>query len=95
MDITIVLLAAVSGYLLGSLSFARIVTSFAGPDKKVKERTEAYIEGSDNPIILDTVSATSVSMVAGSRLGFLTYVLDMLKVFVPVLVLKQVFPGEP
>ena len=95
MDITIVLLAAVAGYLLGSLSFARIVTSFAGPDKKVKERTEAYIEGSDNPIILDTVSATSVSMVAGSRLGFLTYVLDMLKVFVPVLVLKQVFPGEP
>jgi len=94
-DVTIALLAAVVGYLLGSLSFARIVTSFAGPDKKVRERTEAYIEGSENPIILETVSATSVSMVAGSRLGFLTYLLDMLKVFVPVLVFRKLFPSEP
>jgi len=95
MDPLIVIAAAAGGYLLGSLSFARIVTSFAGPEKRVKERTEAYLEGSENPIILDTVSATSVSMVAGSKLGFLTYVLDMLKVFVPVLVLKKIFPGEP
>jgi glycerol-3-phosphate acyltransferase PlsY len=95
MDPLIVIAAAAAGYLLGSLSFARIVTSFAGPEKRVKERTEVYLEGSENPIILDTVSATSVSMVAGSKLGFLTYVLDMLKVFVPVLVLKKIFPGEP
>lgn len=95
MDVTIALLAAAAGYLLGSLSFARIVTSFAGPDKRVQERTEARLEGSENPLILDTVSATSVSMVAGSRLGFLTYVLDMLKVFIPVMVFKNVFPGEP
>jgi hypothetical protein len=35
------------------------------------------------------VSATSVSAQLGSRLGFTTYLLDMLKILVPALVLKQ------
>jgi glycerol-3-phosphate acyltransferase PlsY len=39
---------------------------------------------------LKTVSASSVSVQLGSRLGFATYVLDVLKILLPTLVLKNV-----
>jgi glycerol-3-phosphate acyltransferase PlsY len=95
MDITIAALAAAGGYLIGSLSFARIVSALAGYGMKGPENVEARVEGMATSVRLDTVSATSVSIKAGPRLGFLTYVLDVLKVFIPVFILKKVFPGEP
>ena len=95
MNVDLILLAAIGGYLLGSLSFARIVTALAGPGKRVPEETEAKIKESPHSLRLTTVSATSVSLTAGPRLGFLTYLLDMTKVFIPVLVLKKLYPGDP
>lgn len=95
MDIMIAALAAAGGYLIGSLSFARIVSALAGYGMKGPENVEARVEGMATSVRLDTVSATSVSIKAGPRLGFLTYVLDVLKVFIPVFILKKVFPGEP
>ena len=95
MTATPALLAALGGYLIGSLSFARIVTALAGYGRGFTENAEARIEGTDNALRLDTVSATSVSLKAGPRLGFLTYVLDVLKVFVPVFVLSRLFPDQP
>jgi glycerol-3-phosphate acyltransferase PlsY len=95
MNISFVLLAALGGYLIGSLSFARIVTALAGYGKGFTENAEARIEGSEQGLRLDTVSATSVSLKAGPRLGFLTYVLDVLKVFIPVFALRQIFPDQP
>jgi glycerol-3-phosphate acyltransferase PlsY len=95
MDPLIAIAAAAGGYLVGSLSFARIVTALAGYGKGFPEDAEARIEESEKTIRLNTVSATSVSIKAGPRLGFVTYVLDVLKVFIPVLVLKKVFPDEP
>jgi len=95
MNPTLALLAAIGGYLIGSLSFARIVTALAGYGRGFTENAEVRLKGSDEGIRLDTVSATSVSLKAGPRLGFLTYVLDVLKVFVPVFTLKHVFPEQP
>ena len=95
MNVIPALLAAVGGYLLGSLSFARIVTRLAGYGTGFPENAEARIEGSETGIRLDTVSATSVSLKAGPRLGFLTYVLDVLKVFLPVFALRQFYPDQP
>jgi len=95
MNISLLLLATLGGYLIGSLSFARIVTRLAGYGRGFPENAEARIEGSEKTIRLDTVSATSVSLKAGPRLGFLTYVLDVLKVFVTVFVLKRAFPDQP
>jgi len=94
MNISLAIMAAVGGYFIGSLSFARIVTRLAGYGKGFLEDVEVRLPGSDTGARMDTVSASSVSIKAGPRLGFLTYVLDVLKVFLPVFALRQLYPDD-
>jgi glycerol-3-phosphate acyltransferase PlsY len=83
----------VTGYLIGSVSMARVVTWLFARGRYRAAPTELHLEGTDRTMHLDTVSATSVSVQLGSRLGFTTYVLDMVKILVPALVLKARYPG--
>jgi glycerol-3-phosphate acyltransferase PlsY len=85
--------AFATGYLIGSISMARTVVRLFEPGRYRDEPTELKLEGSDKSMHLSTVSASSVSVRHGSRLGFLTYVLDVLKIFVPTLILKLSFAG--
>jgi glycerol-3-phosphate acyltransferase PlsY len=94
MDWRIALLAAAVGYLVGSISWARVVARIFAPEDDITV-TELDIEGSDEKFRMDAVSATTVSIHHGSRLGFLTVVLDMLKVAIPTLVFKLLYPGDP
>lgn len=83
---------AVVGYLYGSLSMARMVIRLFSSGGTHDGPTELRLEGSDKTLHLDSVSASSVSVRHGSRLGFMTFVLDVLKIFVPTFVLKLAFP---
>ncbi|MGD8921637.1 MAG: glycerol-3-phosphate acyltransferase [Candidatus Zixiibacteriota bacterium] len=94
LNISIVVLTLVVGYLIGAVSSARIVTRLFGKGKKTVENTELSLNGSDQKMVLKTVSATSVSVHIGSKYGFLTYVLDVIKVFVPVMIVKAIYPGQ-
>jgi glycerol-3-phosphate acyltransferase PlsY len=85
------LLAAVVAYLSGSISFARLVSKIAAPQKDVT-RTEIDVKGSEEKLIMSTVSATAVSMHIGPKFGFLTVVMDMLKIAIPTLVFKRLDP---
>ena len=91
MNPTIALLAAVVGYLLGSLSFARLIGRFALPEEDIT-KTEVTVPGSDERFVMTSVSATSISMRAGPKLGCLTSILDMLKVTLPTLAFKLWYP---
>jgi glycerol-3-phosphate acyltransferase PlsY len=93
MDPLLVLLFAVGGYFVGSISAARLVTAIAAPGTAVPRETELRIERSDKTVMMQSVSATSVSANLGAKYGFITYVIDVLKVFIPVFVLKRVYPG--
>lgn len=86
---------AVGAYLIGSISFARVVSAIFAPDKPVPEETVLRIDGSDKTMTMKSVSATSVSANVGPRYGFLTFVCDVLKVFIPTFLLKHYMPGEP
>lgn len=88
-----ILISAIGGYLIGSISSARIITRLFGKGKKIPETTQFGIEGSDKKIETKLVSATSVSVNIGPKFGFLTYLSDVLKVFIPVLILKLYFPN--
>ena len=88
------IVSAIGGYLIGSISSARIITRIFGKDKKVPEKTSFGIEASDKKIETKLVSATTVSVNVGAKFGFITYVLDVLKVLIPVLVLKYQFPDN-
>ena len=78
-----------AGYLVGAISMARLVTWFFARGRYRSAGTDLRLDGSDRTLELKTVSATSVSAQLGSRLGFATYVLDLLKILVPTLVLKH------
>ena len=92
MDVQLVGLSLLVGYLAGSVSMARIVSRLAAPEQKVPDVTELRLEGSEQVFRLGTVSASSVSAQHGSKLGFTVYILDMIKVIIPVVVFLRLFP---
>ena len=93
MDPLIALVAVVAGYLLGSISFARLVARRV--DRTVDVTHIVTEVGDGVTFTSDAVSATSVRMKLGKRYGLLVALLDMAKVAVPVLVLRLLYPGEP
>jgi len=95
MDPFVAIVAAVGGYLIGSVSMARIITRVVSPSTKITDKFEIGLEGSDKKLTLGTVSASWVSYHVGSKWGFLTYVLDMLKIIVPAVALRKIWPAEP
>lgn len=92
MNPLIALLAAIVGYLCGSISFARLVTRIVAPQDDIT-KTEIDIEGSEEKFDMGSVSATTVSIHVGPKFGFLTVVMDMLKIAIPTLVFKHLYPG--
>ena len=94
MDPLIALLAAIVGYLCGSISFARLVTKIVAPETDVT-KTEIGVADSEEKITMGSVSATSVSMHIGPRFGFITVVLDMLKIALPTLTFRNLYPDAP
>ncbi|MBC7251218.1 MAG: glycerol-3-phosphate acyltransferase [Anaerolineae bacterium] len=94
MNPSLALLAAVVGYLAGSISFARIVGRIVAPHEDLT-KTEIPIPDSEEKVDMGSVSATTVSMHLGPKYGFLTVVLDMLKVALPTLAFRLAYPGKP
>jgi len=94
MDPLSALLAAIAGYLCGSISFARLVTRIAAPETDVT-KTEIEVANSEEKITMGSVSATAVSMRIGPRFGLITVVLDMLKIALPTLTFRNLYPDAP
>jgi glycerol-3-phosphate acyltransferase PlsY len=90
---TTILAAALVGYVLGAISFARLVAKFAAPGEDMSS-TMMDIPGKDISIEMTSVSATSVMMHSGPKYGCLTSILDMVKVSVPTLFFMRMYPGE-
>ena len=87
MNIWIALGAALSGYLIGSLSFARIMMRLVAPGREYQKIRRA-VPGTDEQFEGHSVSANSVRVQLGSRYGCLTALLDAAKAAVPALVLR-------
>jgi glycerol-3-phosphate acyltransferase PlsY len=94
MNIFILILALLGGYFIGSISFARIIARIFSPDTDITV-THAPVEGSEQTLRMEAVSATSVRVQLGSKFGCLTSILDMGKIFLPVLALKLLYPDSP
>lgn len=85
---------AAGGYLLGSLQFARFVFAARTPGQPpVLIRTPT--KDGEAELVSHAVGATNVMIAFGPRWGMLVTFLDMAKAFVPVLVLRLLFPEEP
>ncbi|MFN2216207.1 MAG: glycerol-3-phosphate acyltransferase [Anaerolineales bacterium] len=93
MNIFIILAALITTYLIGSISFARIVTKlWSGKD--VTE-FEIPVLGTDESYKVLSIGANSVSSVLGPKAGMAVGILDILKIFLPTLIFKLLFPETP
>jgi glycerol-3-phosphate acyltransferase PlsY len=79
-------------YLIGSVSFARIVARRVIPDADISSTSLELIGGAT--IEYGGVSATAVGARTGPRWGMVVGIADMLKAFIPVLVVRLIWPDE-
>ena len=80
------------GYLIGSISFARIVTRLVA-GKNIAD-FEIPLAGSDEKYKVVSIGANSVSRELGKGWGMAAGLLDILKAFLPTLAVKLLFPAE-
>ena len=79
--------AAISGYLIGSISFSQLMLRLLGGGKELPT-IEHRITGSDAVFQSSSTGATAVRFQFGARYGCLVAILDMFKALVPALILK-------
>jgi glycerol-3-phosphate acyltransferase PlsY len=94
MSVPIALLAGLTGYLIGSFSFARLLVRIRAPGADVS-RIEHDVEGSGEVFESGSISATAVRFQLGARYGCLVAILDILKALVPTLLFKLWQPDAP
>jgi glycerol-3-phosphate acyltransferase PlsY len=90
----IAVLAGISGYLIGSLSTARMIYFLVTGSKEYQPFKET-IPHTEEKFESDLISATWVTKKLGKRYGCITSVLDMLKVALPTLFFKLLFVTHP
>jgi acyl phosphate:glycerol-3-phosphate acyltransferase len=88
----IIIIIALSSYLLGSLSMARIVTKIVAPGTNLED--VYYPNPSGEDYHLRTVSATTASIKLGPKVGGMVALLDALKGVIPVLIIRFIFPDQ-
>ena len=93
MEPGIAILALVVGYLLGSISFTRLVSKLKDPNAGL-ETIEIPVEGSDETFKITAMGASTASMKLGPKVGCAIGLLDILKVTIPTLVFRSFYPGE-
>ncbi len=94
MNYSIAILSAVVSYLIGSISFARLVTRWWTSGKDVTEH-EITLDGTDDRYKVISIGGNSVGSMLGPKAGLTVGVLDILKVFLPTLFFKLYFPDQP
>ena len=93
MSFALVLVFALAGYLVGSFSFSRLFVRIFAPNCDVN-KLEAKVEDGESMKML-TYGANAVSLVLGAKLSMVVSLLDLLKIAVPMLILKLLYGAEP
>lgn len=94
MNLGYIVFAAVAAYLIGSISFARLVTRWWTSGKDVTEQ-KISVDGSEEQYKVVSVGGNSASTILGAKGGMTVGILDILKVFLPTLFFKLYFPEQP
>jgi glycerol-3-phosphate acyltransferase PlsY len=81
------------GYFLGAISFTRIVGHYIAPGDDMG-KADIPIRGSDKSFYLHSYGATSIRAKAGAKYGCFTSILDMIKITLPTLAFRLLYPEE-
>jgi glycerol-3-phosphate acyltransferase PlsY len=88
------LFVAIAGYLIGTMSFTRLIGRYVLPGEDLS-KTEYAIPDSDETWTYHGVSASTVIEKSGWKWGLTVAVLDGLKAFIPTLALLIAYPESP
>lgn len=84
---------AVLGYLIGSLSGARLVGRWTHTDDL--ERTTVVLDGTGSSVETHGVSPSAMQARRGARAGLVAGAIDISKAFIPTLIARLAFPDSP
>jgi acyl phosphate:glycerol-3-phosphate acyltransferase len=93
MNTSLVLIASVVGYFLGSVPVSRIFGRLTGRNQEL-DAIEIPIPGSDDTYKVTSTGAAAASMKMGPKVGCTIGLLDILKVTLPVLVFRLLYPDQ-
>jgi acyl phosphate:glycerol-3-phosphate acyltransferase len=93
MDPGIAISSFLFSYLIGSISFARLIVKlWTGRDVT---KFEVAVDGSDEKYKAISIGGNTVSSVLGPKGGMIVGILDILKIILPTLALKLLIPEQP
>jgi glycerol-3-phosphate acyltransferase PlsY len=92
MDITLILVA-IAGYFIGSISFARVVARVVNPAADLNQARMTKAETGEEGTV-SGIGASTASVALGKKYGGIVAALDILKAFIPVLFLRLFFPDQ-
>lgn len=87
-------LAAAVGYLLGSLSGARIIGRFTAPGQDMSHTT-VTLDGTGAKVVAHGISSSMLRARAGSGPGLAAAAIDILKALLPALAARLLWPDGP
>jgi glycerol-3-phosphate acyltransferase PlsY len=90
--VSLIVVAAIS-YLLGSISFARLIPRIVDPKADLSD-ISLPVQDSEERMPMLAMGANTASIKYGSKVGCSIGLLDMLKVFIPTLAFRLLYPGE-
>ena len=93
-EVSTAILIIIVSYLLGAISFTRILTNRLSPEKDIEE-TEINLVDSDEKMRVGHIGANVAAQEFGAKWGILVSLLDILKVAIPSLACKIFFPDLP
>jgi glycerol-3-phosphate acyltransferase PlsY len=94
MDIGISIAVFLAGYLPGSISFARIISRMVDPNADL-DHLVIPVEGTEDSIRMTAMGGVAAGMALGRKVGCTVGLLDMLKAFLPVLLVHLWLPDQP
>jgi acyl phosphate:glycerol-3-phosphate acyltransferase len=94
MEPVMALYAFIVSYLLGSLSFGRIVTRIMRPGETLSD-VEMPIANSNATYKIQSIGGNTASLRLGARGGCLVGFLDIFKTFLPTLAFFLLYPQQP
>jgi acyl phosphate:glycerol-3-phosphate acyltransferase len=93
MNTGLILLASAFGYFLGAISFSRIFGRIFGMAQEL-QTLEIPIPGTDENYRVTSTGAAAASMKMGPKVGCTIGLLDILKVALPTLVFRLLYPDQ-
>ena len=96
MNIIIIIISSIIGYLIGSISFSRIVLRIKAPKKSIDD-LKLKLDNSQNEVtVMMGAGANKASIILGTKWGIIIGILDMMKVIIPLIIFRYfLFPVEP